>query len=109
MVVNVSSIAARITNAFDWVHYGASKGAVDTFTRGLALEGAPHGVRCNAVRPGMTATDIHPEDRLERIAPSIPLKRAAEPEEIAEAVLWLMSEKAAYCTGTLVDVTGGRM
>lgn len=108
-IVNVSSIAARITNAFDWLHYGASKGAVDTFTRGMALEGAPHGVRCNAVRPGMTETDIHPADRLEKITPTIPLRRAAQPEEVAEAVMWLLSDKAGYCTGTLLDVAGGRM
>jgi NAD(P)-dependent dehydrogenase (short-subunit alcohol dehydrogenase family) len=109
VIVNVSSIAARLSNAFDWVHYGASKGAVDTFTRGLALEGAPHGIRCNAVRPGMTETDINPPDRLAAITPSIPLKRAAQPEEVAEAVLWLLSDKAAYCTGTSIDVAGGRM
>jgi NAD(P)-dependent dehydrogenase (short-subunit alcohol dehydrogenase family) len=109
VVVNVSSVAALLSNAFDWVHYGASKGAIDTFTRGLALEGAEHGIRCNAVRPGMTETDINPTDRLESIAPTIPLKRVAQPEEIAEAVLWLMSEKAAYCTGTIINVSGGRM
>ena len=109
IVVNVSSVAALLSNAFDWVHYGASKGAIDTFTRGLALEGAEHGIRCNAVRPGMTETDINPSDRLESIAPTIPLKRVAQPEEIAEAVLWLMSDKAAYCTGTIINVSGGRM
>lgn len=109
VVVNVSSVAALLSNAFDWVHYGASKGAIDTFTRGLALEGAEHGIRCNAVRPGMVQTDIHPEGRIETIAPSIPLKRVAQPEEIAEAVLWLMGDKASYCTGTIVNVSGGRM
>ena len=108
VVVNVSSIAARISNAFDWVHYGASKGAVDTFTRGLALEGAEHGIRCNCVRPGMTETDINPSDRLETAAPTIPLKRVAQAEEIAEGIVWFLTPKASYCTGTVMDVTGGR-
>jgi len=108
VVVNVSSVAALLGNAFDWVHYGASKGAIDTFTRGLALEGAPHGVRCNAVRPGMVRTEINPEDRIASIAPTIPLGRVAEAPEIAEAVLWLLSDKASYCTGTIMNVSGGR-
>lgn len=109
VVVNVSSVAALLSNAFDWVHYGASKAAVDTFTKGLALEGAEHGVRCNAVRPGMTVTDLNPQDRIERAAPSIPLRRAAQPEEIAEGIIWLLSDKAAYCTATIINVSGGRM
>lgn len=108
-IVNVSSIAAVLSGAGEWVHYAASKGAVDTFTRGLALEGAEHGVRCNSVRPGMVDTDIHWPGRLESITPTIPLRRAGSPEEVAEAVLWLVSERAAYCTGTHIDVTGGRM
>ena len=108
VIVNVSSVAALLSNAFDWVHYGASKGAVDTFTKGMALEGAEHGIRCNAVRPGMTVTDLNPMERVENIAPSIPLKRAAEPAEIAEAIVWLLSEKAGYCTGSILNVAGGR-
>ena len=108
VIVNLSSVAALLSNAFDWVHYGASKGAVDTFTKGLALEAADHGIRCNAVRPGMTATDINPADRAEAIAPTIPMKRIAAPQEIAEAVMWLLSDKASYCTGTIVNVSGGR-
>ncbi len=109
VIVNVSSVAALLSNAFDWVHYGASKAAVDTFTKGLALEAADHGIRCNAVRPGMTDTDISPRDRAAAIAPTIPLKRIAAPEEVAEAILWLLSDKASYCTGTIVNVSGGRM
>lgn len=109
VIVNISSVAALLSNAFDWVHYGASKGAVDTFTKGLALEGAEHGIRCNAVRPGMTDTDISPAERAAAIAPTIPLKRVAAPEEIAEAALWLLSDKASYCTGTIVNASGGRL
>lgn len=108
-IVNVSSIAAVLAGAGEWVHYGASKGAVDTFTRGLALEAAGQGIRCNSVRPGMVETDIHWPGRLEQIAPTIPLQRTATPEEVAEAVCWLLSERASYCTGAHVDVTGGRM
>ena len=108
-IVNVSSIAADRTGAFEWVHYGASKAAVDTFTRGLALETADQGIRCNSVRPGMVDTDIHWPGRMEAIAPNIPLKRIAAPEEVAEAVAWLLSDKASYCTGTHIDVAGGRM
>jgi NAD(P)-dependent dehydrogenase (short-subunit alcohol dehydrogenase family) len=108
VIVNVSSVAALLSNAFDWVHYGASKGAIDTFTKGMALEGAEHGIRCNAVRPGMTITDLNPMDRIEKAAPNIPLRRAAEPEEIAEGIVWLLSDKSAYCTATIIDVAGGR-
>jgi NAD(P)-dependent dehydrogenase (short-subunit alcohol dehydrogenase family) len=108
VVVNVSSVAALLSNAFDWVHYGASKGAIDTFTKGLALEGAEHGIRCNAVRPGMTITDLNPMDRIDTAAPNIPLKRAAVPHEIAEGIVWLLSDKASYCTATIIDVAGGR-
>ena len=109
LIVNVSSIASVVSGAFDWVHYGASKAAVDTFTRGLALETAGQGIRCNSVRPGMVDTDIHWPGRMEAIAPTVPLKRIAAPEEVAEAVAWLLSDKSSYCTGTRLDVTGGRM
>jgi NAD(P)-dependent dehydrogenase (short-subunit alcohol dehydrogenase family) len=108
VIVNVSSIAAKLTNAFDWVHYGASKGAIDTFTKGLAYEAAEHGVRCNGVRPGMTITDLNPMDRIDKAVPNIPLRRAAVPEDIAEGIVWLLSDKSAYCTATIIDVTGGR-
>jgi NAD(P)-dependent dehydrogenase (short-subunit alcohol dehydrogenase family) len=107
-IVNVSSVASLLSNAFDWVHYGASKGAIDTLTLGLALETSEHGIRCNGVRPGMVATDINPQDRIDRISPTIPMRRVAEPEEIAEAVVWFASEKASYCTGTTLNVSGGR-
>ncbi|MDP6350722.1 MAG: SDR family NAD(P)-dependent oxidoreductase, partial [Alphaproteobacteria bacterium] len=89
-IVNVSSVAALLSNAFEWVHYGASKAAVDTFTMGLALEAAEHGIRANGVRPGPTVTDLLRSERDERLAPTIPLKRAAMPDEIAEAILWLL-------------------
>ena len=108
LIVNVSSIASVVSGAFDWVHYGASKAAVDTFTRGLALETAAQGIRCNSVRPGMVETEIHWPGRIEKIVPTVPLKRIASPEEVAEAVMWLLSDRASYCTGTHIDVTGGR-
>ena len=108
LIVNVSSIASVVSGAFDWVHYGASKAAVDTFTRGLALETASQGIRCNSVRPGMVETDIHWPGRIEKIVPTVPLKRVASPGEVAEAVMWLLSDRASYCTGTHIDVTGGR-
>ena len=107
-IVNISSVAARLANPFLWVHYGASKGAVDTLTTGLAMECADLGIRVNGVRPGIIDTDIHPEGRLEEIAPSLPLKRAGSPEEVAAAVLYLLSDEASYSTGASLDVSGGR-
>ncbi len=107
-IVNVSSVAARLANPFLWVHYGASKGAVDTLTTGLALECAEAGIRVNGVRPGIIDTDIHPEGRLESMAPSLPMKRAGSPEEVAAAVLFLLSDQASYSTGASLDVAGGR-
>ena len=109
LIINIASIASVIGGAFDWVHYAASKGAIDTFTRGLALETVDQGIRCNSVRPGMVETDIHWPGRIEKIVPTVPLKRIASPEEVAEAVMWLLSDRATYCTGTHIDVTGGRM
>lgn len=106
-IVNVSSIAAQHANPFDWVHYGASKAAVDTFTTGLALEVADQGIRVNAVRPGPTYTGMDPE-RVARIAPTVPMKRAGQAEEIAEAIVWLLSDAASYVTGAHLDVAGGR-
>ena len=111
-IVNVSSIAARLGGAGEYVDYAASKGAIDTFTVGLAKEVAPEGIRVNAVRPGIIRTDIHMASgdpgRVERIGATAPLQRPGEAEEVAQAIVWLLSDEASYMTGALVDVTGGR-
>ena len=111
-IVNVSSRAAHLGGAGEWVHYAASKGAIDTLTVGLAREVAADGIRVNAVAPGLIATGLHAAagapDRLERLAPGIPLQRPGTPAEVAEAVLWLMSAEAAYLTGAILPVSGGR-
>ena len=111
-IVNVSSIAARLGGAGEYVDYAASKGAIDTFTVGLAKEVGPEGIRVNAVRPGIIRTDIHLASgdpaRVERIGATAPLQRPGEAEEVARAIVWLLSEDASYMTGALVDVTGGR-
>jgi NAD(P)-dependent dehydrogenase (short-subunit alcohol dehydrogenase family) len=111
-IVNVSSIAARLGGAGEWVHYAASKGAIDSFTRGLAIEVAADGIRVNAVSPGLIETDIHATssipNRLATLAPTVPMCRAGTPEEVAETILWLLSESASYVSGTVVDVGGGR-
>jgi NAD(P)-dependent dehydrogenase (short-subunit alcohol dehydrogenase family) len=94
------------------VHYAASKGAIDTFTVGLAKEVADEGIRVNAIRPGLIDTEIHAAsgipDRLSRIVPLVPMKRVGQAEEVAAAVLWLLSDAASYVTGTILDVSGGR-
>jgi NAD(P)-dependent dehydrogenase (short-subunit alcohol dehydrogenase family) len=112
VIVNLSSLAARTGGAGDWVHYAASKGAINSFTLGLAREVAGEGVRVNAVAPGLIATEIHATagapDRLTRLAPSIPLRRPGSAEEVAEAVLWLLSPAASYVTGAVLEVGGGR-
>lgn len=111
-IVNVSSVAARIGSPGEYVDYAAAKGAVDVFTIGLAKEVATEGVRVNAVRPGIVRTEIHASggqpDRLERIAPLVPMQRPGEPDEIAGAILWLLSDEASYTSGALLDVSGAR-
>lgn len=111
-IVNVSSAAAVKGSPGEYVDYAASKGAMDTMTRGLALELADQGIRVNAVRPGIIDTDIHAKgdqpDRAARLAPLVPQARAGRPEEVAEAILWLASEASSYVTGAFVDVAGGR-
>jgi NAD(P)-dependent dehydrogenase (short-subunit alcohol dehydrogenase family) len=111
-IVNLSSVAARLGGPGDYVDYAASKGAIDTFTIGLAKEVGGEGIRVNAVRPGVIRTEIHASSgdpgRVERIAGSTPLLRAGEAEEIARTVLWLLSEEASYITGAILDVSGGR-
>jgi NAD(P)-dependent dehydrogenase (short-subunit alcohol dehydrogenase family) len=112
VIVNISSVAATLGSAGDYVDYAASKGAIDTMTIGLAREVAAEGIRVNAVRPGMVETEIHASggqpDRVERVAGSIPMRRAGTPEEIAEAILWFLSDGASYATGALLTVSGGR-
>ena len=111
-IVNVSSIAATLGSPGEYVDYAASKGAVDTMTVGLARELAEEGIRVNAVRPGVIHTEIHATGgepgRVERVKKAVPMKRGGQPEEVARAILWLLSPEASYCTGALIDVSGGR-
>jgi len=111
-IVFVSSIAARTGAPGIGVHYAASKGAIDSLTRGLAEEAAPDHIRVNAVRPGVIDTEMHASvnmpDRAREVAPHIPLKRAGSPQEVAATILWLLSDDASYVTGALLDVSGGR-
>jgi NAD(P)-dependent dehydrogenase (short-subunit alcohol dehydrogenase family) len=111
-IVNVSSAAARLGSPGEYVDYAASKGAVDTMTLGLAKELAADGIRVNAVRPGFVHTDIHASggepNRIERLRDGIPMKRGGEPEEIARAILWLLSDEASFSTGAILDAAGGR-
>jgi len=111
-IVNISSRAADLGSPGEWVHYAASKGAVNTFTVGLAREVASEGVRVNAVAPGLVETDIHAAagepGRVAKLANTIPLGRAATPHEIAEAVIWMLSSAASYVTGSILTVSGGR-
>ena len=111
-IVNVSSIAARLGAPNEYVDYAAAKGAIDSFTIGLASEVAAEGIRVNAVRPGVINTEIHASGgepgRVERVKAAVPMQRGGEAEEVARAIVWLLSDEASYSTGALLDVTGGR-
>ncbi|MGL6240060.1 SDR family oxidoreductase [Aeromonas dhakensis] len=111
-IVNVSSAAARLGSAGEYVDYAAAKGAVDVLTKGLSLEVAAQGIRVNGVRPGFIYTDMHADGgepgRVDRVKGQIPLQRGGQPAEVAAAIAWLLSDEASYVTGTFIDVTGGR-
>jgi len=111
-IVNVSSIAAKLGSPNEYIDYAATKGAVDTFTIGLATEVAGSGIRVNAVRPGVIYTEIHASggepQRVDRVKSAVPMKRGGTADEVAQAVLWLMSAEASYTTGAFIDVSGGR-
>jgi len=112
VILNISSIAARTGAPGEWVHYAATKGAIDSFTIGLAREVATEGIRVNAVAPGLVDTELHAANgepgRLQRLMPTIPMQRAGLPQEVAEAVLFLLSPAASYSTGVILEVGGGR-
>ena len=111
-IVNLSSAASKLGSPGQYVDYAACKGAIDSFTIGLAKEVAAEGIRVNAVRPGIIETDIHASggepDRAQRLAPQVPMQRPGSAQEVANAILWLLSPQASYCTGALLDVGGGR-
>lgn len=111
-IVNVSSAASRTGSPGEYVDYAASKGAMDTLTRGLSLEVAAQGIRVNGVRPGYIYTDMHADggepQRVDRLASAIPMQRGGHPGEIASAIAWLLSDEASYVTGTFIDMAGGR-
>ncbi len=111
-IVNLSSVAARMGAPNEYVDYAASKGAIDSFTMGLAKEVAGEGIRVNAVRPGIIYTDIHASggepERVERLKETVPMQRGGQAEEVARAILWLLSEEASYTAGSFIEVTGGR-
>jgi NAD(P)-dependent dehydrogenase (short-subunit alcohol dehydrogenase family) len=107
-MVVISSVAATLGGSGEYVWYAATKGAIDSMTLGLSKELAADGIRVNAVAPGPIATDIHPPGRLERVAPMVPLARAGTPEEVAEAVVFLLSDVSSYTTGSILRVAGGR-
>ena len=111
-IVNVSSAASRLGSPHEYVDYAASKGAVDTLTIGLAVEVAAQGIRVNAVRPGFIYTEMHADGgepaRVDRVKESLPMKRGGQPEEVAQAIAWLLSEEASYVTGSFLDLAGGK-
>ena len=111
-IVNVSSGAAKYGSPGEYIDYAASKGAIETFTIGLAAEVAQEGIRVNAVRPGFIYTELHAKggepERVDRVKTLVPMQRGGQPEEVANAILWLLSDEASYVTGTIVDVSGGR-
>jgi NAD(P)-dependent dehydrogenase (short-subunit alcohol dehydrogenase family) len=111
-IVNLSSVAARLGAPGQYVDYAAAKGAIDSFTVGLAKEVATEGIRVNAVRPGIIATDIHASgglpNRAREMAPQVPMQRPGSAEEVARSIVWLMGPESSYTTGTVLDVTGGR-
>ena len=111
-IVNLSSVAATLGSPGQYVDYAASKGAIDSFTVGLAREVAAEGVRVNAVRPGIIDTEIHASggqpDRAQRLAAQVPMQRPGTADEVAAAIVWLLSEQASYTTGTILDISGGR-
>lgn len=111
-IVNVSSVAARLGSPGEYVDYAASKGAIDTLTVGLAGEVADEGIRVNAVRPAFIYTEMHASGgepgRVDRVKAFVPMKRGGEPDEVARAILWLLSDQASFTTGAFIDVTGGR-
>jgi NAD(P)-dependent dehydrogenase (short-subunit alcohol dehydrogenase family) len=111
-IVNLSSGAARYGSPNEYIDYAASKGAIDTLTIGLAREVAEEKIRVNAVRPGFIYTDIHAQggepNRIDRVKSQVPMQRGGQPEEVANAIVWLLSEEASYITGAILDVTGGR-
>ena len=111
-IVNVSSAASKHGAAFEYIDYAASKGAIDVMTLGLSKEVAAENIRVNAVRPGLIYTELHASGgeagRVDRLKDGVPMKRGGQPEEVAKAILWLLSDEASYVTGVLLDVTGGR-
>ncbi len=111
-IVNITSAAAKLGAPGRYVDYAAAKGAIDSFTIGLALEVAGEGIRVNGVRPGIIATEIHGSggdpELIERLGPGLPMGRVGQPDEVAKAILWLLSEEASYTTGTIINVGGGR-
>lgn len=111
-IVNVSSIAARTGAPFEYVDYASSKGAMDSLTKGLSVELAARGIRVNGVRPGFIFTSMHTDggepDRVDRLAPQIPLRRGGTPDEVANAIAWLLSDESSFVTGSFIDIAGGK-